>query len=39
MKSRNIACIATVLLASLPGVKAATALTAWTFDNAAIGHQ
>ena len=32
-----IVCIATVLLASLSGVKAATTLTAWTFDNAAVG--
>jgi len=32
-----IAWIATSLLASLPGVKAATPLTAWTFDNLAIG--
>src|ERR1035438_8804826 len=34
---RMIVWIATVLLASLPAVKAATTLTAWTFDNLAIG--
>ncbi len=32
-----IVCISTVLLASLSGVKAATTLTAWTFDNVAVG--
>ena len=37
MKPRNIACIATVLLASLSGLQAATSLTAWTFDNLATG--
>ena len=37
MKIKNIACIASVLLASLSGVKAATTLTAWTFDNLPIG--
>jgi hypothetical protein len=36
MKNRNLLCIAAVLLTSLSGVKAAT-LTAWTFDNAAVG--
>jgi hypothetical protein len=33
MKIKNIACIASVLLASLPVAKATTILTAWTFDN------
>ena len=37
MKIKNIACIASVLLASLSGSKAATTLAAWTFDNVAIG--
>ena len=37
MKIKNIACIASLLLVSLSGVKAATTLTAWTFDNVAIG--
>jgi hypothetical protein len=37
MKTRNLLCIATVLLTSLSGVKAGTTLTAWTFDNAAVG--
>jgi hypothetical protein len=37
MKIKKIACITSVLLASLPGLKAATALTAWNFDNVAIG--
>ncbi len=36
MKTRNIACIASILLASLPAVKAANTLTAWNFDNLAI---
>jgi hypothetical protein len=34
---RRFVCITTIILASLHGAKAATALTAWTFDNAAIG--
>jgi hypothetical protein len=37
MKMRNLLCFATVLLTSLSGAKAATTLTAWTFDNVAIG--
>jgi len=37
MKMKNLACIASLLLASLCGTKAATTLTAWNFDNAAIG--
>lgn len=37
MKIKKIACIASIVLASLSGGKAATALTAWTFDNLAIG--
>ncbi|MGH7967745.1 MAG: hemoblobin-interacting domain-containing protein, partial [Limisphaerales bacterium] len=37
MKTRNLLCIATVLLTSLSGMKAATTLTAWTFDNLPIG--
>src|SRR5215467_10248585 len=37
MKTRTLLSIATVLLTSLSGVKAATTLTAWTFDNVAIG--
>ena len=37
MKIKNIACIASILLASLSGVKAATTLTAWNLDNVAIG--
>jgi hypothetical protein len=36
MKIKNIVCIASVLLASLSGAKAANILTAWTFDNVAI---
>src|ERR1039457_203956 len=36
MKTKNIACIASLLLASLSGAKAANTLTAWTFDNLAI---
>ena len=36
MKIKNIVCIASVLLASLSGAKAANTLTAWTFDNLAI---
>jgi heme-binding protein Shr len=37
MKIKNIACIASLLLVSLSVVKAATTLTAWNFDNVAIG--
>jgi hypothetical protein len=37
LKSMKIACIAGVLLATLSGAKAATILTAWNFDNLAIG--
>src|SRR5882724_1908291 len=37
MKIKNIACIVSILLASLSGIKAATTLTAWNFDNVAIG--
>jgi hypothetical protein len=37
MKARNLLCLVTVLLTSLSEVKAATTLTAWTFDNSAIG--
>ncbi len=37
MKIKNIACIASILVASLTGAKAATTLTAWNFDNVAIG--
>ena len=34
MKIRNIVCIASLLLASLSGAKAATTLTTWNFDSA-----
>ena len=34
MKIRNIVCIASLLLASLSGTKAATVLTTWNFDSA-----
>jgi len=38
MRIKNIACMATALLVSLSGLKAATTtLTAWTFDNLSIG--
>ena len=37
MNIRNTVCIASVLLASLSGAKAATTLTTWNFDNVAIG--
>jgi hypothetical protein len=37
MKIKNFACIASLLLASLSGVKAATTITAWNFDNVAVG--
>src|SRR5438477_11574245 len=36
MKIKNLACIATLLLASLSGATAASTLAAWTFDNLAI---
>jgi hypothetical protein len=36
-KITTIACIAPLLLASLSRVEAATTLTAWTFDNLALG--
>jgi len=36
MKIKNAALIASMLLASLSAAKAATTLTAWTFDNLAI---
>ncbi len=37
MKIKNIACIASLLLASLSGAQAQSTLAAWTFDNLAIG--
>lgn len=37
MKINKLICIASILAASLTGAKAATALTAWNFDNVAIG--
>ena len=37
MKIRNIVCIASLLLASWSGAKAATTLTAWTFDTLSTG--
>jgi hypothetical protein len=39
MKIKNLACIASILVASLVGAKAAnlTTLTAWNFDNVAVG--
>ncbi len=37
MKIKNLACIASILVASLSGSEAANTLTAWTFDNVAIG--
>jgi Protein of unknown function (DUF1533) len=36
MKIKNLACITSILLASLSGASAAT-LTAWTFDNLSLG--
>jgi hypothetical protein len=36
MKIKNIACASAILLASLSAVKAASTLTAWTFDNLPI---
>ena len=35
---RRFVCITTIILASLSGARAATTLTAWTFDNLAIGN-
>ena len=37
MKIKNLACIASLLLASLTGAKAATTLAAWNFDNLSTG--
>jgi hypothetical protein len=37
MKIKNIACIASILVATLSGARAATTLTAWNFDNVATG--
>ena len=37
MKLKNIACIASILVASLSGAKAASTLSTWNFDNVAIG--
>src|SRR5476651_2277426 len=37
MKLKNLACIASMLAASLSGAKAATTLTAWNFDNVTGG--
>ena len=37
MKITELICITSILAASLTGAKAATALTAWNFDNVAIG--
>lgn len=37
MKIKDLACIASILLASLSGSSAATTLTAWTFDNLSLG--
>ncbi|MDR3457649.1 MAG: DUF1533 domain-containing protein [Verrucomicrobiae bacterium] len=37
MKIKNMACTAALLLASLSAAKAAITLTAWNFDNLAIG--
>ena len=37
MKIKNIACIASILVVSLSGAEAAATLTAWNFDNIAIG--
>ena len=33
MKIKNLACIASIMLASLSGVKAGTTLAAWTYDS------
>ena len=37
MKEINLACLATILVASLSVAKAATTLTTWSFDNVASG--
>ncbi len=37
MKIKNIACVASILLASLSGLKAANTITAWNFDNVVTG--
>jgi hypothetical protein len=37
MKTKIIASAAALLLAALPGAKAATTLAAWTFDNDGLG--
>ncbi len=37
MKIKNLACIASILAVSLSGAGAATVLTAWNFDNVAVG--
>ena len=37
MKLKNLACIASILVASLSGANAATILTTWNFDNVAVG--
>ena len=37
MKIKNLACIASILAASLFEAKAANTLTAWNFDNVSIG--
>ena len=36
-KIRDLACITSILLASLAGANAANTLTAWNFDNASLG--
>jgi hypothetical protein len=37
MKLKKLACLASMLVASLAGAQAATTLTAWTFDNVSVG--
>lgn len=37
MKTKNIACILSMFLASISGIKAAATLTTWNFDNVALG--
>jgi hypothetical protein len=37
MKIKNLACLASLILASLSGAQAQNSLAAWTFDNLAIG--
>jgi hypothetical protein len=37
MKIKNLACIASILVAALTGAEAASTLTAWNFDNLAVG--